>query len=296
MINVPALKLKGTQTFGRAILLGRKHSPEILTATGIAGFVGTVVLASQATLKQKPLTEQLRDDIALLKEHKGSELLPEGNYTKALTQVYTKHSIETLKNYGPAITLGLASIACVLGAHGIMKKRNVAVAAAYKTLEDSFNKYRERVVEELGAEQENDILKGIKEEETVGEDGKKVVHKISDPNAISGYARFFDEYSKYWEKTPEYNLLFIRAQQNYANDKLKAQGHLFLNEVYDMLDIPRTKAGSVVGWVIGGENSDNFVDFGLYSQDSPQARAFINGIERSVRLDFNVDGTIFDKI
>ena len=92
--------------------------------------------------------------------------------------------------------------------------------------------------------------------------------------------------------------MFLRAQQQYANDKLIAQGHLFLNEVYDMLGLPRTKAGAIVGWVYDDNNAvgDNFVDFGIYDVHRETARDFVNGYERSILLDFNVDGVIYDLI
>jgi hypothetical protein len=87
--------------------------------------------------------------------------------------------------------------------------------------------------------------------------------------------------------------MFIRSQQNYANDLLNARGHVFLNEVYDMLGIERTSAGAVVGWVRG--NGDNEIDFGVLN-DLHSGQRFINGDERSVLLDFNVDGVVYDLI
>lgn len=114
-------------------------------------------------------------------------------------------------------------------------------------------------------------------------------------NNTSDYARFFDETCAPWEKDPEYNVCFLNQQQNFANDLLRRQGYLFLNDVYDMLGIARTKAGQVVGWVYDEKNpiGDNYVDFGLY--DLRNAR-FVNGYEKSILLDFNVDGVILDKI
>ena len=116
---------------------------------------------------------------------------------------------------------------------------------------------------------------------------------VDDPNGLSVYARFFDEGCEQWSKNPEYNLMFLRSQQNYYNDMLKSRGHVFLNEVYDALGIPRTQAGAVVGWMIS-DNGDNFIDFGVFDGDRPRARDFVNGYERSILLDFNVDGVIYD--
>ena len=92
--------------------------------------------------------------------------------------------------------------------------------------------------------------------------------------------------------------MFLKDQQRYANDILKSKGHLFLNEVYDMLSIPRTKAGQVVGWIYDEKHpvGDNFVDFGIYDIYNERARDFVNGYERTILLDFNVDGNILDMI
>jgi len=226
----------------------------------------------------------------------------EQDYKKDLTVTYVQTGLSFVKLYAPAVTLGVASICCILGAHNIMKKRNVAIVAAYKAVEGSFKDYRRRVVSEFGEDKDRQFRYGINHETVTevenDEDGKaKKVKKIvesADPNHYSQYARFFDEACTNWSKTPEYNALFLKAQQNYANDMLHAKGHLFLNEVYDLLGVPRSQAGAVTGWLMG--NGDDFVDFGIYNLNSEAARDFVNGYERSILLDFNVDGVIFDMI
>ena len=115
---------------------------------------------------------------------------------------------------------------------------------------------------------------------------------------LSQYAKVFDESCVGWTKCAEYNLAFLRSQMSYCNDLLKAKGHLFLNEVYDMLGIPRTKAGAVVGWVYDEKNpiGDNFVDFGLFDTNDERNSDFINGFKNTAILDFNVDGNILNYI
>lgn len=137
-------------------------------------------------------------------------------------------------------------------------------------------------------------------------DGREVVnHKVeqTEPKVeipsvdVSQYARFFDEGCPNWSKDPEWNLMFLKQQELYANEMLKRNGFLFLNEVYDMLGFPRTKTGQIVGWIYDEENpiGDNRVDFGIY-KTLPGNRNFVNGIERNILLDFNVDGDIFTKM
>ena len=127
----------------------------------------------------------------------------------------------------------------------------------------------------------------------------KIVEQINakeeSVNQASIYARFFDESCPAWNKDSECNKTFLKLQQDFANELLKMKGHLFLNEVYDMLGMPRSKAGQVVGWLYDEQNpeGDNFVDFGIFDDYNAD---FVNGYSRTVLLDFNVDGNIVDRI
>ena len=135
---------------------------------------------------------------------------------------------------------------------------------------------------------------------------KKVKKKIEvgGPDMYSPYAIIFDETNPYWEKDAELNKFFLQSRQAQANDKLRANGYLFLNDVYEMLGHEKTKAGQVVGWVYDPDSGegDNYVDFGLYDiytkpkYEAEAKAAFINGYERSVIIDFNVDGNIWEKM
>lgn len=308
MKKIDVIKQSVTKMTGRTGLKLKKYSPEILMGVGVVGIVGSTLLACKSTLKLEEVMDNAKEQLEQIdhvvenpQNYTMEYTIEDAKKDKAL--VYVKTAVEFGKLYGPALLLGTASIGMILGSHNIMKKRNLAVVAAYKAAEESFANYRRRVVEEFGEEKDFAFKNGlIQKEETVTEKGpdgknkkvKKTVDEL-DPNHTSQYARFFDDGSKNWGKNPEYNMLFLKAQQNYANDLLKARGHVFLNEVYDMLGIPRSQAGSVVGWVLNEEN-DNFVDFGMYNVNDVHARDFINGYESSILLDFNVDGVIYDLI
>ena len=116
-----------------------------------------------------------------------------------------------------------------------------------------------------------------------------------DREYLSMYAKWFNEKCPAWTNYSEFNREFLKQQQFHANELLKRRGYVFLNEVYDMLGIPRTKAGQVVGWVYDMTNpmGDNYIDFDIFSQRNED---FVNGYENSVLLDFNVDGMILDRI
>ena len=290
---------------GRQGLLIKKHSPELLVAAGIAGIVTSTVLACKATLKAEDVIDEAHSKLEKIKEARDledEEKYSEQDYKKDLAIVYTQTGLQFAKLYGPALTLGALSIGCMLTAHGIMKKRNLAMAAAYKAVEQSFADYRKRVIEEFGEEKDRFLKHGITKElltvEETDKNGKTASKTVEvekyDSSNYSVYSRFFDEASPHWTKTPEYNLTFLKCQQNYANDLLKSRGHVFLNEVYDMLGIPRSQAGAVVGWVLG--EGDDYIDFGMFDGDNMATRDFVNGYERSILLDFNVDGVIYDLI
>jgi len=294
---------------GRTGLLIQAKSPEILLVIGITGAVASTVLACRATLKVETVLDNHMEtrnkiDHCWDKVKEGEVSLDEYSdmdHKKDLVIAYTHTGLDFVKLYGPAVTLGVISLACIVGSHGIMKQRNVALMAAYQAVEKGFAAYRKRVVEEFGEEKDYMYKNGLRSEtvieEEVGENGKvKKVKKeklVVDPNGFSMYARFFDESCSEWSKDPEYNLFFLKAQQNIFNDLLKVRGHVFLNEVYDALGIKRSRAGAVVGWVIR-PGHDNFVDFGIFDGDREKVRDFVNGKERSILLDFNVDGVIYD--
>lgn len=289
-------KLTNTRVVGRGLLLGKKYSPQILTSVGIVGVVTAGVLACKATLKVESVVDELRTNVDVAKlRQKTFEDYPSEAYTADMTKAYVKGSMDLVKLYGPSVTLALSSIACIVGGHAILSQRNVAMAAAYKTLEQGFSEYRKRVAADLGIDKDKEYLMGTSQAAVIGKDGKDEEVTVLDPNGISAYAKYFDEFNKNWRKDPEFNLMFLRTQQNYANDLLKARGHLFLNEVFQMLGMEHTKAGAVTGWVYSNEG-DNFVDFGIYNPQNDMAREFVNGFERSILLDFNVDGLILDRI
>lgn len=305
MIDLTTVKTIATRVFWQNAFIIKKHSPELLLAAGVIGVVTSTIMACKATLKVEAILDEANAKVDMIKHAEqtvNKDKYTQQDYRKDMLAVTIQTGTNLVKLYGPAITLSAASIACFLGAHNIMQKRNVALIAAYKAVEKGFADYRRRVVDELGGDKDLQFRHGVKKELVteieVGEDGKpKKIKKtvdIVDPNEHSVYARFFDETSAQWDHSAEHNLIFLKCQQNFANDLLRARGHLFLNEVYDMLGIPRSGAGQIVGWRIG--LGDDFVDFGIFEYGKHKVRDFVNGYEPAILLDFNVDGLIYDKI
>jgi hypothetical protein len=273
-------------------LLAQKNSPGFLFGVGVVGMVGSTVLACRATLK---MDEVLVESQAKLKT---ARTLVHSDRRKDISVIYVKSGVNIVRLYAPAIIVGGLSIASLTKSHSILNQRNAAITAAYAALEKGFNEYRERVIEKYGKDQDRNFRYGTQQVEVVDPETnkKKIVTRVG-PGDPSIYARFFDNGSSSWSKEPEYNLIFLKCQQNYANDLLRARGHVFLNEVYDMLGIQRSKAGAVVGWLLTPDGqTDNFINFGVFDDRSDAVRDFVNGFEGAILLDFNVDGIIYDKI
>lgn len=276
------------------MLLAKKNSPGLLFGVGVVSMVGSTVLACRATLKLEEVVEKAQTDLntARTLEHREYS---DHDRQKDTAIIYTRAVVGVARLYAPAFLLGAAGVACLTKSHNILNERNLALTAAYAAVDRAFNEYRGRVVEKYGEDQDREFRFATEEVEIIDDRGRQSTVLMPGPDSASMYARFFDEYSPNWSKEPEYNLLFLRCQQNYANDLLRSRGHIFLNEAYDLLGLERSRAGAVVGWVVH-EGGDNYIDFGIFDGDSRNSRDFVNGREGSILLDFNVDGIIYDKI
>ena len=285
-----------TRSVGRAVLKTKKNSPHIFFGVGAIGVIGSTFLACRSTLKLEETVDEVKKDVEDVRDmanrvkDSGAKYTEEDFY-KDLGYVYIKSVLKVARLYGPSILLGGASIAALTGSHIQLTRRNAALTVTLAAVTKAYETYRERVSEELGKERELELYHGIRDE-AIDANGKKEAVKVADANGHSIYSRFFDEYNTNWTKDPEMNRIFIQCQQNYANHLLQSRGHVFLNDIYDSLGLDRSKAGSIVGWVRKGDG-DGYIDFGMF--EIRNAR-FVNQIERSILLDFNVDGVVYDKI
>ena len=300
----------------------KKISPEILIGVGIVSIGAGTVLACKATLKADAVLDEHANKMFAIEEAK--EKFPDSYSDKDELQdkvtTYTQTGVGFAKLYWPSAVLMVGGVVCILSAHGIMKQRNAALAAAYAVIDKAFKSYRGRVVDELGKDKDYHFMYDTEyqtiTEETVDEDGKKkkVKKEIQVTKANHGdpsmYARYYEkqEYrddgtytgSSQWSSTPTYNASTLALKCRVANDQFNAHGYMFLNDVYDLLGFPRTQAGQVVGWVRNSETGDNHISFGpivdqIIDKSIPAAESeqlYIH--DDSILLDFNVDGVILD--
>lgn len=292
----------------------KKHSPEILVVAGVVGIVASTVMACKATTKVSDIVDEAKETIDIIHDSvdKGLHTSDGEEYTqevanKDLAIVYVQTGWKLVKLYGPSVALGVASIGCMVGSNRILRKRNVALAAAFKAVDTSFKEYRGRVIDRFGKEMDRELRFGIKakeiEEKVVDENGNEATVtktvEVADPNTThSIYSVVWCEGNTGWTRSAELNKVFLIQTQNAANDKLRLNGILTLNEVYDMLGVPRTAYGQIAGWVYTEDDTigDGYVDFGIFNANDPKACDFINGYEKSIILDFNCIGNILEYI
>ncbi len=284
----------------------KKRSPEILVAVGVVGTVVSAVMACKATTKINTILDETKEQLGKIHEYAGNpdaaEKYNAEDAKKDTAIVYAQAGVKLAKLYAPAVGLGILSISSILASNNILRKRNMAISAALAAATQDFKDYRNCVIERFGKEVDHQLRYNIKAEEieetVTDEKGKeKKVKKsieVADPNA-SGYVKYFTRSNPYWEEDSSYVEMFLRSQQNYANDKLKATGHLTLNDVYDMLGFHDSKAGMVVGWIydLDHPNGDNYVEFDVKKVNLPNEQG---GYEEAYAIDFNVDGNIYNEM
>ena len=296
---------------GRSIaqkgLLASEHAPKVLFIGGVVGMVGSTVLACRATLKLESVLDEIEAEKQRAYDVKGLVDSPqytgEQTYTdkelkKDLTTITTRGIGNIVKLYAPAVVLGGVSIAALTKSHNILQDRNVALTAAYVAIEGAYSRYRERVIDRYGPDVDREMRFDFEEIDIIDDETGKITattRATGAPGSI--YARWYDEQSsRNWSRDPDINLMFLRQQQTWLNDRLKARGHVFLNEVYDSLGLSHTREGAIVGWRWGKDSGDDYIDFGIWDGTHETVNDFFNGREGAILLDFNVDGPIFDRL
>lgn len=290
----------------------KKYSPEILLGVGVVGVVGSTVLACKATLKAEAILDDHAekssriDDCVLLRESSEVDYSVQDEAADRRTLMFATAG-KFIRLYGPPATLMVVSIGCILGAHHIMKKRNVALMAAYKIIEEAFSNYRKRVVAELGEQADSRFYYGTEIAEdspkvkVTDEDGNEHEMVIANHN-LSGFSRFFEADkpdqvggwtgSTQWSKVHEYNLDFLKSKTEHFNNMLLIKGFVTINDVYSELGFPPTEAGMICGWRYKSDRGDGYISFKPRTLDGNWA---FGQDGCSIILDFNIDGVIFDQ-
>lgn len=314
--KLACMKGKAIKAGSKALFKVKQHSPEILMVGGVVGLIFATYKFAKAENKAEKILDQHKYSIDAIEEVKTRPGVDysESDERQDIILTYAKTGRDFLFLYGPIVALGAGSIAAIIGGQRILRKQNVALVAAYKVIDKAFTEYRARVINELGADKDYHFRYGTEyktiTEEVTDENGKtkktkKKIQVLPEGVVPSQYARIFDDQvfdteggytgSSQYGPHGTYNVLFLINKCNWVNQHLQAKGYLYLNDVYEELGFPRTKAGQVVGWLWNGEG-DNYISFGpevdaLVNKTAPHS-AYKDGA--SFLLDFNVDGPILD--
>lgn len=304
--------ITSAKAVGRTVTtFAKTNAPELLLASGIASLAAALYSTAKGTLRAQDTMMEHTLERADLEDK-------EDKTTKDVVVLYSKTGVELAKDYAPAVGFTALSITCFCASYGILKKRYVALGAAYTALNESFALYRQRVIEDKGAEQDLYYLTGVKPKTitVANEDGekekKKVLPELPDGRTASPYGFKFGKYKEngernlQWQDNAMLNMSYVLGHQDYFNDLLysrcifdkdgfvKKRGSVMLNEIRDALGEDANTVGSVVGNRYGnGEPGCNgYISFNAiegYEIDPA------NGMEIPyIWIEPNVDGLIYD--
>jgi hypothetical protein len=315
MISLSNVKTLAANSLGRTGLVLSKKSPEIMLGMGVVGIVAGTVLACKATLKADKVLQESKETLKKIEEAKkiieeseevlDKELYSEKDRQRDLAIVYVRTAVELGKLYLPAIVVTGISIGLIFGSHNILTRRNAAIAAAYRLVDESFKQYRERVRAEYGDDADRKLRFGQKEVTVLetnakGKEVKKNKKVLGDQDIAPYSFVFSEETSTQYKRNYDMNLTLLRSFERYANDRLHARGHVFLNEILDDLGMPRTPSGQITGWVKGYNphnlDNDKYIDFGLEDPVNEEKEEAREAMMQPFFLNFNVDGVVYDLI
>lgn len=276
------------------------HSPELLMGVGtismglsIFSAIGNAMKFDAQLKKHNERLEKLDAIQIAQNEGTATEEMQAINVKQARMSTYIDTAKCAIVTFAPTIGFAAISICSFFGAAGIMKGRYATLASAFAGLASKEKFLESRIVEEYG----EDKLRELKMEKAsnvinahVDEETGEVIEERKEPPVVhSMFSKWFDEGNEHWTKSAENNRYFLDQKEQWANRMLETRGYLFLNEVYEMLGMEKTQAGAIFGWLDKGEQYQ--VNFGIFNADYAPKRDFVNGTERSILLEFNVEDT-----
>lgn len=321
-MNLPVIFQKGLaivrNTAGSGALLAKKHAPELMIAGGIVGFVVTIIETVKATNNTNDILQHKETRFDMIESYRAdsSNNYTAEDYDNDIRSVNRQTKVQLVKTWAPVATTGLSSVAMVLGGYKILNGRYVATAAAYKALETFTDRYRGNVIEEFGKDTDWRLAHTIKAEELEARrreedeepNGKRKRLKRPKTAYEKGINnQIFDAHSDYWKRywTGDMMLDFVRMVESQLQDKLNMNGHVFLNEAYDKLGLPRTAQGAIIGWInrpsANHYEKGNFLSLGFANDETPEEEVRrILSISRNDDLwcwiTPNCDGVIYQMI
>ena len=201
-----------------------KNSPQILTAIGISGMIGSTILAVKATPKA----------LELIKKRKKELKVDDLDWKEVI--------LTSWKPYLPAGTLCITSAICILGATRISTKRQAALATAYTLSERAFSTYRDKVIETIGSKKEKRMRDEIAQD-NINKDNEKRQIIIT----AKGQTLCKDSISGRYFRS---DLDTIRKAVNDLNREMNHHNYISLNKFYSIIGLDGIKEGDMIGWNI----------------------------------------------
>lgn len=303
----------------KAIWIGKKYAPEILTYGGVICMVGGTVFACKQTPKAVEIIDDTKKQLAVIKAteeeaaNNGGQIQRKGalisysqqDFKKDITIAHVNNIKALAKNYAVPGLMLIGGTAMVLGGHGILRKRNAVAIATLSSVMEGFNRYRSNVIKELGetADKHFRFGKGTPDViETVdAESGEVTQEKIS----ADGFASFPDDDPRFFmfskETSPDFykgNLLMdlaqLRTWQNMGTDILRMDGNVVVNQIRKLCGVKPIDEGIDNGWVVDG-NGDGYVDFGIFDRVTGEPKAWVYECVKEgqgIPVELNIDGNI----
>lgn len=289
----------------------------ILTVSSAAFEIGALIaMAKQAPKAEKVLIPankkiaKLREELNDTEAIANHRVYPEDN-KREIRKIQLDTFKKLTKIYAIPVILAGASLATMGGSYKVMRDKELALGAAYVTIDNAFKAYRNRVKEAIGEEKENLIFRDVKKipvkktivDENTGE-VKEVEEVIEKATSGGGYEVAFDAASLLWSDNGRTNYETLAEVENKANMILKTEHVLFLYDVFQMLDLPKSiinkdilAASRCVGWIYDpyDPNRSSWVSFGIRTKDGhclDTAKPLFDNIEKDIILSFNPDGNI----
>jgi hypothetical protein len=283
-----------------------KHAPKICLIGGTALVISGTVLIAKSAKKQGDIDEiNLKEKEELFERLNAGEDISESEATRDKIKVNAHCAVRTAKNYAPGVILEAAGLGLIGAGYGIVNKRYIQAAAAAASAVKAKNELFKRMAERLGYDEAAKIKYGITEEKVkfteTDDKGKtktktKTLDKLDYSNIpdVSDKAVFFDEFSTYWEKNPECNMMTIRQAIDWAKRTLETRGFVFYNELLNQLGLPMNKKFIAAGWALGV--ADEIVVDSLETVGKPGETVSVPFDEATRGLSFLLDFNCIDDI
>ena len=300
-----------TYAAGHTKTFCKQNSAEILLIGGTIGVVAGTVMACKATLKAETIMENYKMkkceiEMCLADPEIDEKIYNETAAKEDLKNLTIQTAVKMIKCYAPAVILETFSIGTIFASNHIMQQRNAALAASCAAVEAAYKKYREKVVEKYGKEVDDEFYYGTKTETKkitttdpeTGEKTKTTESKtyLQEEYGCSPYAVLFDSSAIEFYQDDATNMFMLKNREKEATVRLRANGMLTLNDVYEMIGVKPTDIGLTHGWIFEKDNpdGDNEVKFDLrhvYVKDPYSERE-----ERAILIDFNCDGFVYGRV